>query len=860
MARDPRLEDLEATYRDGNVVVFAGPGVSTAAGLPSRAELVERLIERARARGVDEERRREIEALAGRRRLIDALSAAKEAVGATEFCGVIERYLDDWERDLPDVAGAIAGLEPRAVLTTNLDLLLERAFQGRWPALARATGNIAQRRRFILKIFGTLMDRSTWVLTREEHERAAHSDPHLTSVFRGLFRTCPMLFVGCDPGDDDFEAVLAWVRDAAGEHPPTHWALFPEYSVTRWARTELERLGLRSIHYDGRGDACAEVARILRDLAASKQEQARRVFLGPEASATPRAGASRGPNTPMAPPGPPLRGAHDVVHSGTPRAARVVALPKLAALHPQETPRSWAAEAEPTALDAFMWPDEHEIGAPAEDAISQASSRLEPLLDPIDGGVGIDVTYDESFEVLKNEIGKMQSLAGRGVDWQRVVRGAEEILARKSKDFRVALYYAAARAHTDGIVGALEGLVLIRGLTAAFWETTFPSLQRPKARGNFCAWYGETAAAAFCGYTPVAADAEVLRALDQVSRDVDAELSDRLGEAYAGLWPLRNTIQRLSASLPAEAPPPGTSTPVPLAAVPLGAAEIHDDALWSSPFRDGEPYGEADAELFFGREAEINEAFQRLGDTDAGRRRWLLIDGERGVGKSSLVRAGLMPRARQGGWIHGAPGPFRAAALDLGPQPIRRLAEALWAELRARLPWTTAEPIEAELNASDAALAALLRAHVGAEGEGFLLALDPLGSLLEAPPRVRARLERLLVEALRDPGGPLYLVTTLSTGSLPALGELPALGALLETHASRYTLGPMSAPGLRAAAAGLMRAAGLRWDPGLLERIVEDAERAAAPVAQVTALLHALRESRRGDLLTCAAYEALGGV
>ncbi|WP_437759661.1 nSTAND1 domain-containing NTPase [Sorangium sp. So ce1389] len=863
MARDPGLEDLEAAYRDGNVVVFAGPGVSTAAGLPSRAELVERLLERARARGVDEERRREIEALAGRRRLIDALSAAKEAVGTTEFCGVVERHLDDWERDLPEVADAIARLEPRAVLTTNLDLLLERAFQGRWPALARATGNIAQRRRFILKIFGTLMDRSTWVMTREEHERAAHRDPHLTSVFQGLFRTCPMLFVGCDPGDDDFEAVLAWVRDAAGEQPPTHWALFAEDTVTRWVRTELERLGLRPIQIDGRGDARAEVARILRDLAASKQAHATRAPVRSERPAMQRAGASRGAAAPA--PAMPL-GAMDFMHSDTNEAASARPAPAHKAIRPRGTPRSSVAEAEETSLEAFLGPADLEI-SDASGAIGQAMLRLEPLIEPIDGGVGIDITYDESFEALRNEIDKLQSLAGGKVDWERVASGAEEILAKRSKDFRVALYYAAARTQLDKLRGLLDGLVLVQALSNAFWDTMYPAINRPKARGNVCAWFGDLAAATLAGLIPSAAELRVVNALDRVSGVLDADLSDRLGDAYAGLGPLRSAIRSHVATFPAEAPPPpppppkaASAAPVAVAMPPVVGAGPDGDAPSSCPFRGREPYGEADAALFVGREAEINEALQRLGDTDAGRRRWLLIDGERGAGKSSLVRAGLVPRVRAGGWIHGAPEPFRAAVLGPTPDPIRGLAAALWAELHARVSWTAAKSLAVELDAHDAELAKLLRAQVGAYGEGFLLVLDPLEPVLEAPPRARAQLEGLLVKALRDPDGPLYLVTTLSTGSLPDLGAMPVLRALLETHGSRYTLGPMSAPGLRAALGDLVKAAGLRWEPGLLERIVEDAQRAAAPVEQVTALLRALWEASEGDLLTGAVYEALGGV
>ena len=39
--------------------------------------------------------------------------------------------------------------------------------------------------------------------------------------------------------------------------------------------------------------------------------------------------------------------------------------------------------------------------------------------------------------------------------------GADELLSEKWKDFRVALYYATAKAHTDGVSGLLDGFVVL---------------------------------------------------------------------------------------------------------------------------------------------------------------------------------------------------------------------------------------------------------------------------------------------------------------------------------------------------------------------------------------------------------------
>ena len=168
----------------------------------------------------------------------------------------------------------------------------------------------------------------------------------------------------------------------------------------------------------------------------------------------------------------------------------------------------------------------------AEDAISSSKAKLGSMLEPIQGGVGADVSYDEVFENLKNEVEKLQSLAGAKPDWGSVASNADEILTDKSKDFRVAVYYAAAKSQLDGIGGLLDGLVLVRELTTAFWEPMYPALKRPKARGNLVGWYSDLAAPAVEAYKPSAKDADVAAALDEVSRVVDADLREKLGEAF----------------------------------------------------------------------------------------------------------------------------------------------------------------------------------------------------------------------------------------------------------------------------------------------------------------------------------------
>jgi hypothetical protein len=253
--RDPALDELRARYRDGDLVLFVGAGVSAAAGLPSWAKLVEQLLARARARGADVS---EVERLLAKDRYADALTAAADAVSEGDLIAVVKAALDDrtLAPEVPEIGRAIASLEPRlrAVLTTNLDHLLERAFQGRWPALHRATGSVGQDKGIILKLHGTLFDPRTWVLTRPQYDRAMYNDPLLADAVASVFRSRTLLFVGYGLADDDFDQVLGRVRALSGGSPPRHYALVLAAQVTPYWRKLREEAGVRIITYASHGD------------------------------------------------------------------------------------------------------------------------------------------------------------------------------------------------------------------------------------------------------------------------------------------------------------------------------------------------------------------------------------------------------------------------------------------------------------------------------------------------------------------------------------------------------------------------------------------------------------------------------
>ena len=143
------------------------------------------------------------------------------------------------------------------------------------------------------------------------------------------------------------------------------------------------------------------------------------------------------------------------------------------------------------------------------------------------------------------------------------------------------------------------------------------------------------------------------------------------------------------------------------------------------------PFEERDAQLFYGRDELADQLVRRLAERPDGAG-ILLVAGESGSGKSSLLRAGLLPRLAAGAL---GPGSERWPRRVIRPtaSPLRELAMVL-AEMAGADPVSvyrslSAAPDEAPMLAEQAARTATGRgADPGSDG--------PAGAVAGAPPRL----------------------------------------------------------------------------------------------------------------------------
>src|ERR1700740_549692 len=89
------------------------------------------------------------------------------------------------------------------------------------------------------------------------------------------------------------------------------------------------------------------------------------------------------------------------------------------------------------------------------------------------------------------------------------------------------------------------------------------------------------------------------------------------------------------------------------------------------PFPGLRPFEASEGHLFFGREGQSEEILRRL-----RLHRFLAVVGSSGSGKSSLVRAGLLPYL-YGGFLAGAGSHWRVALFRPGSGPIGTLCPRL---------------------------------------------------------------------------------------------------------------------------------------------------------------------------------------
>jgi type VI secretion system protein VasJ len=193
--------------------------------------------------------------------------------------------------------------------------------------------------------------------------------------------------------------------------------------------------------------------------------------------------------------------------------------------------------------------------------VAQAESYSTPLT--ADSPSGADISYDVEFESVKTQIDKLTSMTGGQPVWRDVVEISDKILTTKSKDLRLLAWSAIGRFNTQGVEGFALGVAIASRVASAHWDTMFPPARRAKARANLFDWMNDQALSLLGAVEPSLGNGDAIRALQELYEELDAMLSEKLGDAYSGLGGMRSLLRDKVRSIPEVVvePPPIADAP-----------------------------------------------------------------------------------------------------------------------------------------------------------------------------------------------------------------------------------------------------------------------------------------------------------
>jgi len=308
-------------------------------------------------------------------------------------------------------------------------------------------------------------------------------------------------------------------------------------------------------------------------------------------------------------------------------------------------------------------------------------------------------------------------------------------------------------------------------------------------------------------------------------------------------------------------------------------------AVTGSPYRGLAAFGEQDAGLFFGREAATAQVLERMSQRLAGAG-LLVVSGVSGAGKSSLLRAGVLPRLRAAG-LAAAPGAacWPCVVFTPGRAPLDELALRV-----GLLAGTDASAVRRGLDSSPEGFALPVRQAALARPPGPAGGSDGVAAEPDPPSLPRRLLlvvdqfEELFTQCPEE-GQRRAFITALHAAATAAHGpdQAPAALVVLGMRADfearcadypqlagavqdRYLVTAMTGRQLRMAITEPAKKADSGVDDGLVEVLLAEV-RARAPgtsgAGMLPLLSHALDQawrSRAGQALTLADYERAGGI
>ncbi|ACY17297.1 serine/threonine-protein kinase [Haliangium ochraceum] len=282
-----------------------------------------------------------------------------------------------------------------------------------------------------------------------------------------------------------------------------------------------------------------------------------------------------------------------------------------------------------------------------------------------------------------------------------------------------------------------------------------------------------------------------------------------------------------------------------------------------SPYAGLSAFQETDAARFFGRNTEIAAMVTRLRD-----RPLIGVVGPSGVGKSSFVRAGVVPALKQSGES------WESVVIRPGRSPLAALAGVAASMLNTSASNSAVSSTTIESDISEQKnyqqrlmnepgfLGTVLRSRARKRGQKILLFIDQFEELytLNPDPRERMAFTACLAGVADDATTPLRVALSIRSDFLDRAAEDPRFMA--ELSQGLFFLMPPGRGALREAIVMPAEMAGYRFESErMVGHMIETLENTsgALPLLQFTATKLWEARDRGRKLLSESSYHAMGG-
>lgn len=272
------------------------------------------------------------------------------------------------------------------------------------------------------------------------------------------------------------------------------------------------------------------------------------------------------------------------------------------------------------------------------------------------------------------------------------------------------------------------------------------------------------------------------------------------------------------------------------------------DKIEERPFPGLRPFKTSEFQLFKGRDGQAEELIKRL-----KKNHFLAVIGSSGTGKSSLVRAGLIPQLF-GGYLHAAGTKWNIAICRPGKDPVENLAIALSAikghSKEKNSIYENYQDIGAQLNNSIYGVLdvdeMLNAGKAAAQKSNLLIIIDQFEELFRfdrkdlGKKNIENHFINLLLKASLNPASSVYVIITMRS---EFLGDCVKYRGLPEAiNEGQYLVPQLTRNQLKEVIEGPISLAGKKIAPGLVELLVNEVEESKLKenLDQLPILQHAL--------------------